>query len=116
MAHVLAHGKLPPEERESLMQRIKRSSITIGTTGLLGEGLDVAHWDTLILAAPVSSEAKLLQAIGRIVRPAQDKEIGIVYDLKDDCGFAGHSLKARLEIYKKHCIKFEFNADLENDA
>lgn len=112
--HVLAHGNLPPEERASLMQRIKSSSITIGTTGLLGEGLDVAHWDTLILAAPVSSEAKLLQAIGRIVRPAQDKELGVVYDLKDDCGFSGHSLKKRLEIYKKHRINFDFNTDFQN--
>ena len=53
-----------------------------------------AHSDTLILAAPVSSEAKLLQAIGRIVRPAQDKEIGdremtskTIVDLQDNDAF-----------------------------
>lgn len=114
--HILAHGSLPPEERTSLMQRIKNSSVTIGTTGLLGEGLDVAHWDTLILASPISSEIKLLQAIGRVVRPAKNKEIAVVYDLHDDSGLSGYSLKKRLEIYKKHRIKFEFNADLENDA
>jgi superfamily II DNA or RNA helicase len=107
--HVLAHGSIPADERSTLMDRIRRSSVTVGTTSLLGEGLDVAHWETLILAAPISSEAKLLQAIGRIVRPSQDKEVGTVYDLKDACGLAGYSLKNRINIYRKHGIQFQFN-------
>jgi superfamily II DNA or RNA helicase len=106
--HVLAHGSLSSDERSTLMDRIKQSSVTVGTTSLLGEGLDVSHWETLILAAPISSEAKLLQAIGRIVRPSQDKEVGTVYDLKDACGLAGYSLNNRINIYKKHGIQFEF--------
>ena len=57
--HVLAHGALQAEERATLMKLIKQASLTVGTTGLLGEGLDVAHWDTLILAHPISSEVKL---------------------------------------------------------
>jgi len=104
--HVLAHGQLPTEERDSLMQRIRASIVTIGTTGLLGEGLDVSHWDTLILANPISSEAKLLQAIGRIVRPSQDKEVGTVLDLRDNHKLAGSSLNSRLRIYEKHGIEF----------
>lgn len=107
--HVLAHGKLPVAERSTLMDRIKKSPITIGTTGLLGEGLDVSHWDVLVLGSPISSEIKLLQAIGRIVRPSKDKHFGLVYDLRDDCGFAGHSLKIRLNIYRKRGIKIELN-------
>ena len=116
VAHVLAHGNLPSEKRATLMDRIKSSSITVGTTSLLGEGLDVAHWETLILAAPISSEAKLLQAIGRIVRPSEGKELGRVFDLKDDCGFAGSSLKNRLEIYKKHGINFKFNNNFNREV
>lgn len=110
--HVLAHGQLGGEERKSLMGRVKSARLTIATTSLIGEGIDVSHWETLILAAPISSEAKLLQAIGRVLRPSQGKTVGEVIDLLDDCGFAGSSLKNRLSIYRKHNIKFEFNNNL----
>jgi superfamily II DNA or RNA helicase len=106
--HVLAHGQLKADERSSAMDRIKTAQLTIGTTSLLGEGLDVSAWSVLILASPISSEIKLKQALGRIVRPAVGKERGIVYDLKDDCGFAGHSFKSRFEIYKKNKIWVNF--------
>ena len=105
--HVIAHGKI--KDRENLMEKIKSSKLTIGTTSLLGEGIDVSVWSTLILAAPISSEIKLLQAIGRIVRPCADgKENALVYDLKDDCGFAGASFNKRFAIYKKNKIWVEF--------
>jgi superfamily II DNA or RNA helicase len=111
--HVLAHGALPTQERDTLMKRITQSTLTIGTTGLLGEGLDVAHWDTLILASPISSETKLLQAIGRVVRPSKDKEVATIFDLHDDSGLSGSSLKKRLELYRKHNIQFDFNWDAQ---
>jgi len=106
--HALAHGKLKPNERLEAMAKIKSAQITIGTTGLLGEGLDVSGWGVLIMASPISSEIKLMQAIGRIVRPSEGKTEGIVCDLKDDCGFAGSSFKKRFEIYKKNKIWVKF--------
>jgi superfamily II DNA or RNA helicase len=106
--HVIAHGKLKAEDRGAAMVKIKTAHITIGTSGLLGEGLDVASWSVLIMASPISSEIKLMQALGRIVRPAQGKEQGLVYDLRDDCGFAGSSFKNRFAIYKKNNIWVEF--------
>lgn len=109
--HVLAHGTLPAEERATLMQRIKQSALTVGTTGLLGEGLDVSAWEILILANPISSEVKLLQAIGRVVRSGEGKKLAIVYDLHDESGLSGGSLKKRIELYKKHNIRFDFNWD-----
>lgn len=107
IAHVIAHGSLSSEERFTLLERLKTSRIAIGTTGLLGEGLDVSHWDTLIMASPISSTTKLLQAIGRVVRPCDFKSDSIVYDLKDDCGLSVHSQKQRFEIYKRHNIQID---------
>jgi superfamily II DNA or RNA helicase len=104
--HVLAHGQI--KERDGLLEKARNATLTIGTTGLLGEGLDVSSWEKLILATPISSEIKLMQAIGRIVRAAPGKEKGLIYDLKDDCGFAGASFKKRLEIYRKNKIWVEF--------
>lgn len=106
--HVLAHGKV---NREGLLERIRNASLTIGTSNLLGEGLDVSGWEVLILGSPISSETKLLQAIGRVVRAAPDKKEATIYDLRDDCGFAGASFKKRFEIYKKNKIWVDFGKE-----
>jgi len=106
--HVLAHGKIGKKERKDVMDRIKSAKITVGTTSLLGEGLDVSVWSVLVMASPISSEIKLMQAIGRIVRSSPGKEKAIVYDFRDDCGFAGSSFKRRFEIYKKNKIWVDF--------
>lgn len=106
--HILAHGKLGKKELHGIMERVKNSKITVGTCSLLGEGLDISAWGTLIMGAPISSEIKLLQAIGRVVRPSEGKERAIVYDLVDDCFFSGGSFNKRFEIYKKHDIWVEF--------
>lgn len=107
--HVLAHGQLSKSAREDVMHRVSYEKITVGTVSLLGEGLDVAHWSILVMASPISSETKLMQAIGRVVRPFKNKDRSIVYDLRDDCGFAGASFKNRFAIYKKHNIWVNFN-------
>jgi type I site-specific restriction-modification system R (restriction) subunit len=60
------------------------------------------------MGAPISSEIKLMQAVGRVVRPFPGKEQAIVYDLRDDCGFSGSSFKKRFEIYKKNNIWVDF--------
>ncbi len=95
------HGKLPAKERRSRMERISEHQITIGTTGLLGEGLDVSGWGVLIMATPISSKVRLLQAIGRVIRPHPGKKKGYVADLVDDHGFSGSSLNKRLAIYQE---------------
>lgn len=104
--NTLAHGTV--KNRPELIDKIKGSQLTIATTSLVGEGIDVSHWETLIMACPISSEIKLLQAIGRIIRSAPGKERGIVYDLVDDCGFSGASFKKRLAIYRKHNLRVNF--------
>ncbi len=108
VSHVLAHGQLKKKDRSEAMESMKSAQITIGTTSLLGEGLDIASWSVLVMAAPISSEVKLMQAVGRVVRPASGKEKAIVHDLRDDSAFAGSSFNKRFEIYKKHKIWVNF--------
>jgi superfamily II DNA or RNA helicase len=104
--YVMAHGSL--KDRDDIMQRMRESKVTVATVGLLGEGIDIAHWEAVILASPFSSEVKLIQAIGRAVRSSPGKREAVIFDLKDDCGFAGASFKKRFEIYRKHGIKVKF--------
>ena len=105
--HVLAHGQV--KNHSEIMEKVKMAQITIATTSLIGEGIDVSSWSILIMASPISSEIKLMQAIGRCVRPAPGKKSALVYDLRDNCGFSGSSFKKRFEIYKKHKIWVEFS-------
>lgn len=107
--HVLVHGKLKENDRKKAFELINTAQITVGTTGLLGEGLDVKGWSVLIMASPISSEIKLMQAIGRIVRPERGKNNALVYDLRDECGFSGASFKNRYVIYQKHRIWVVFD-------
>ena len=109
--HVLAHGQIGKKDRADIMERIKSAKLTVGTTALIGEGIDVSIWGTLIMGSPISSEIKLLQAVGRIVRPSFGKERAFVYDLKDDCAFAGASFNKRFEIYKKNKIWVKFSLE-----
>ncbi|MBT6652757.1 MAG: DEAD/DEAH box helicase [Gammaproteobacteria bacterium] len=95
------HGKLPAKERRSRMERIAGHQITIGTTGLLGEGLDVSGWGVLVMATPISSKVRLLQACGRVLRPHPGKQRGYIADLVDDHGFSGSSRNKRLAIYQE---------------
>ena len=106
--HILAHGKV---KREGLLEKMRNSSITIGTSSLLGEGLDIKGWEILILGSPISSETKLLQTIGRVVRSAPGKEKAVIYDLKDGCGFAGASFKKRFAVYKENKIWVDFGKE-----
>ena len=71
---------------------------------MLGEGLDYARWGALMLATPVSGRTRLLQAIGRILRPYEGKSKAYIADLVDRCAFSVSSHRKRLEIYQERSI------------
>jgi superfamily II DNA or RNA helicase len=106
---VVAHGQLKKKIRVAAFEAMVTAPLTIGTTGLLGEGLDVSRWGTLILASPISSRVKLLQAIGRVIRPHPGKETGLVVDIVDDHGFSGSSFNKRKAIYDSRQYQVSFN-------
>jgi superfamily II DNA or RNA helicase len=99
--HLLIHGQLKSKDRKQRMANIAESKLTVGTTGLLGEGLDVSSWTVLVLASPISSRVKLLQAVGRVMRTHAGKTCGYVADLVDECGFSISSYRKRKAIYQE---------------
>ncbi len=98
---VVLHGQLAAKERQTAIARIQDAPLTIGTTGLLGEGFDAPGWGALILASPMSGKSRVLQAVGRVLRPAPGKRAAFVADLVDRCGFAGASFKKRKTVYSE---------------
>jgi len=104
---LLLHGQLDDAGRKQAMIDAQNAPLTIGTTGLLGEGIDVSGWGHLILASPISGEGRLLQGIGRVIRPSEGKEFGYVTDLIDLHPLPRSSARKREAIYneRKYPIK-----------
>ena len=59
------------------------SLLILATMSFVGEGFDAPALDTLFLAAPVRFHGRLVQYVGRILRPHRSKEQAIVYDYWD---------------------------------
>lgn len=104
---ILIHGMLPPRDFKLAISQISSATLTIGTIAMLGEGLDIARWGTLILATPISTKVRLLQVIGRIVRPFPGKRHAHVFDLVDSTPFAVGSFKKRKKIYHEQKIRYD---------
>ncbi len=100
---VLVHAKLPKSKRAAAIAGFRSGEIPcLIATSLADEGLDVPRAAVLILAAGGRSAAKLEQRAGRVMRPHEDKEFGIVHDFSDEGSRLGHSQWfARAKTYKK---------------
>ena len=71
----------------------------ISTLQLIGEGFDCPDLTTLVLTTPITFEGRLLQVIGRIMRPGKNKEAR-VYDYVDDAiPVLRRSARARQKVF-----------------
>ena len=81
---VVLTGQLQKAERSAAMSSIRAGApLTIATTGLLGEGVDVPGWDLLLMATPMAGGPRTMQAIGRVSRAASGKGGATVVDFVD---------------------------------
>lgn len=100
-AAILVHGGLGKKTREQALRAMTRADLSIGTFGTLGEGVDVARWGCLVLAMPTGSRARVLQALGRVLRASEGKESALIYDICDLHPFAEKNMGKRLAIYRE---------------
>ena len=85
VAAELLTGDLKIEQRREALQRIFRgeASVLIATGQLIGEGFDCRDLTTLFLATPVRFSGRVIQYLGRIMRPAPGKSLARVFDYID---------------------------------
>lgn len=77
-------GTMDNKKRKKMMEKVKSGiTLTIATTHLLGEGIDVPGWDMLFLVSPLARSPRVLQAIGRIARTATGKTNATLFDFLD---------------------------------
>ena len=89
-------GATPAEERNELVEALQKGEVRvlISTLQLIGEGFDCPGLDSLFLTTPIKFSGRLLQVVGRILRPAADKRPR-VYDYVDPVGVLTHSARSR---------------------
>ncbi|MGE4560174.1 MAG: DEAD/DEAH box helicase [Desulfobulbus sp.] len=73
-------GRTAPEERARIVSEVleNRVQVLVSTLQLIGEGFDCPGLSTLVLATPITFEGRLLQVVGRIMRPAEGKQARVI--------------------------------------
>jgi len=77
-------GQTPKAERKRIVNDLGRGEIRVlfSTTALIGEGFDSPGLSTLFLATPIKFKGRLIQTVGRILRPAPGKQ-ALIFDYQD---------------------------------
>ena len=85
--HVL-HGGIPKKQRMTVIEKLGQGApggglLLVATGGFLGEGFDCPPLDTLFLAFPLAFKGRLVQYVGRVMRPLTEKTSIEVHDYVD---------------------------------
>ena len=103
LSSIVLTGSTPIKEREEIVSSLKETSsgILISTIALLSEGFDLPQLSTLFLTTPIRFSGRLMQCLGRILRPAPGKEKATVYDYVDtQVGVLCSAAAARERVYE----------------
>lgn len=81
----LLTGDLSMNERTAVIERLNKGeiSVLVATGQLIGEGFDCPNLSTLFMATPIRFSGRVLQYLGRVLRPAPGKNRARVYDYVD---------------------------------
>ncbi|RZB31836.1 MAG: hypothetical protein SRB1_01455 [Desulfobacteraceae bacterium Eth-SRB1] len=85
VASELLTGDLKDSERQKVLERLNQGQVKvlIATGQLIGEGFDCKNLSTLFFATPVRFSGRVIQYLGRVLRPAPGKQKAMVYDYVD---------------------------------
>jgi superfamily II DNA or RNA helicase len=98
----LMTGDLPPQERQAVVERLNAGAarVVIATGQLIGEGFDCPNLSSLFLATPIRFSGRVLQYLGRVLRPAPGKERARVFDYVDtEVETLAKAAEARRRVY-----------------
>ncbi len=98
----LLTGDVSAPERRAVLDRINSGQVRVlvATGQLIGEGFDCSNLSTLFMATPVRFSGRVLQYLGRILRPAPGKSKARVFDYVDSrVDILKSAAEARKRIY-----------------
>jgi len=74
--------------------------VLVATGQLIGEGFDCRELSSLFLATPIKFNGRLIQYLGRVLRPAPGKENARIYDYVDHrVGVLKAAFRSRARVY-----------------
>jgi superfamily II DNA or RNA helicase len=94
-------GDMKPKDRQEVVTALNAGQVKVlvSTTQLLSEGFDCRELSTLFLSTPIRFEGRLIQCLGRVLRPAPGKDKARVYDYMDPVGVLENAARARQRVY-----------------
>ena len=105
--HILSEvlvGNVAKIKRQEIIERLRNKDIqvTFATNPLAEEGLDLPHLSRLFLTCPSRNKRKVIQAVGRIMRPCEGKTDAVVYDVIDpEVGLLASQARSRMRMYEE---------------
>lgn len=105
---VVLTGDTPKLERETIVRGVNAGKIKylFATGQLIGEGFDCKELNVLFLTTPIRFPGRVIQYIGRIMRPGKNKKQPVVYDYADwEVKPLMNSARSRINVYGKENVK-----------
>ncbi len=98
----LLTGDVPKAQRAAIVDRLDRGKVKVlvATGQLVGEGFDCSQLTTLFLLTPIRFNGRVIQYLGRVLRPAPGKDKARVFDYCDvHVGVLKASAEARVRAF-----------------
>lgn len=102
IASDLLTGDISNGDRQRIVEKLNqgRVKVLIATGQLIGEGFDHKELSTLFLTTPIKFSGRVLQYLGRVLRPAPGKTKAKIFDYVDsNIGVLKASAEARQRVY-----------------
>ncbi len=96
----LLTGQTPADMRSKVVEKVRDGDVQVlvATLQLISEGFDCAGLDTLFLTTPISFEGRILQVIGRIMRPGKNKQARVFDYMDENISVLRKSAKSRQKV------------------
>ena len=96
-------GSVSPNARTEIVRQVHKGEVQVllSTLQLISEGFDCPGLSTLVLTTPIRFEGRLLQVVGRIMRPSEGKKALVIDYVDSRVGVLHRSGLARAEMFER---------------
>ena len=103
-------GDTKKKERAQIVEMVTagKVKVLIATGQLIGEGFDCGELSSLFIATPISFKGRLIQYVGRVLRPAKGKLVARIHEYVDN------NIGQLVNQFRKRCIVYrrEYSASI----
>jgi superfamily II DNA or RNA helicase len=100
---VMLTGQTSADQRAAIVKDVQAGQVKVlvATLQLIGEGFDCPGLSNLFLTTPITFEGRLLQVLGRIMRPAEGKQARVFDYVDEAVSVLNRSAESRKKILQR---------------